>query len=247
MSKILEATEKIALIGTEGLPVQTPSVSTAQHVTVDRLDTGRDGGRVIEGDIAPSGNLTLDSTADATKGNVILNGTGGNVGIGLTTPEALLHTKDGGVNTVLIERDTGGSIGFVRSDTSITSSNTMGSIRFLGDDPIADQEGGIVLIQADGEWDTNDFPTRFTWHSDTAGTRTEHFRIDSSGNVGIGTTSPDSRLDIADGALTFSEMTAPSAPAANGCVLFLEDNGAGKTRLMALFNTGPAQEVSIQP
>ncbi len=49
------------------------------------------------------------------------------------------------------------------------------------------------------------------------------------------------------GALSFIEQTAPSAPAANGVYLYAEDNGAGKTRLMALFNTGAAQQVAIEP
>jgi len=66
------------------------------------------------------------------------------------------------------------------------------------------------------------------------------------GDVGIGTEDPASRLDIADGAITFSEMTAPAAPAANGCVLYVEDNGSGKTRLMALFATGAAIPVATQ-
>jgi len=43
------------------------------------------------------------------------------------------------------------------------------------------------------------------------------------------------------------EMAAPSAPAANGCRLWAEDDGAGKTRLMALFATGAAQQIAIQP
>lgn len=43
------------------------------------------------------------------------------------------------------------------------------------------------------------------------------------------------------------EMTAPSAPAANTCRLYVEDNGAGKTRLMALFPTGVAQQIAIEP
>jgi hypothetical protein len=51
----------------------------------------------------------------------------------------------------------------------------------------------------------------------------------------------------AGNALGFVEMTAPSAPAANGCYLYAEDNGAGKTRLMALFSSGAAQQVAIQP
>lgn len=45
----------------------------------------------------------------------------------------------------------------------------------------------------------------------------------------------------------FLEMTAPSAGAANTCRLFAQDNGAGKTQLMALFNSGAAQQVAIQP
>ena len=44
-----------------------------------------------------------------------------------------------------------------------------------------------------------------------------------------------------------TEMTAPSAPATNSVRIYAEDNGAGKTRLMALFATGAAQQISIEP
>jgi hypothetical protein len=43
------------------------------------------------------------------------------------------------------------------------------------------------------------------------------------------------------------EMTAPASPAANTVRLYCEDNGAGKTRLMALFPSGAAQQVAIEP
>jgi predicted ATPase len=49
------------------------------------------------------------------------------------------------------------------------------------------------------------------------------------------------------GALSFIEQTAPSAPAANGVYIYAEDNGAGKTRLMAKFATGAAQQIAIEP
>jgi len=49
------------------------------------------------------------------------------------------------------------------------------------------------------------------------------------------------------GALNFLEQTAPSAPSANQVHIYAEDNGAGKTRLMALFPTGAAQQIAIEP
>ena len=54
--------------------------------------------------------------------------------------------------------------------------------------------------------------------------------------------------DIAStGFWQMTEMTAPSAGAANTCRIYTEDNGAGKTRLMALFSSGAAQQLAIQP
>ena len=48
-------------------------------------------------------------------------------------------------------------------------------------------------------------------------------------------------------ALETFEMTAPSAPAANGVRIYAQDNGAGKTQLMALFASGAAQQIAIEP
>jgi hypothetical protein len=43
------------------------------------------------------------------------------------------------------------------------------------------------------------------------------------------------------------EMTAPAAPAANSVRIYAVDNGSGKTQLMALFATGAAQQIAIEP
>lgn len=51
----------------------------------------------------------------------------------------------------------------------------------------------------------------------------------------------------AGGAMEFLEMTAPAAPAANQVRIYAQDNGSGKTRLMALFATGAAQQLAIEP
>lgn len=49
------------------------------------------------------------------------------------------------------------------------------------------------------------------------------------------------------GAMEFFEMTAPAAPAANNVRIYAVDNGSGKTQLMALFATGAAQQLAIEP
>lgn len=49
--------------------------------------------------------------------------------------------------------------------------------------------------------------------------------------------------------LTLPEYPAgeqPGSPAA-GAIIFTQDNGAGKTKLMVQFPTGVAQQVSIEP
>lgn len=48
-------------------------------------------------------------------------------------------------------------------------------------------------------------------------------------------------------ALELVEQTAPSAPGSNCVRIYAEDNGSGKTRLMALFPTGSAQQIAIEP
>lgn len=51
----------------------------------------------------------------------------------------------------------------------------------------------------------------------------------------------------AGGYLQGTEMTAPSAPAADGFRIYAQDNGGGKTQLMVKFNSGAAQQLAIQP
>lgn len=77
---------------------------------------------------------------------------------------------------------------------------------------------------------------------------TRQATLKNNGFFGInGVIAPATALDIGAGAMTFAEMTAPGAGAVNEVRLYAVDNGAGKTQLMAIFNTGAAQQVAIQP
>ena len=48
------------------------------------------------------------------------------------------------------------------------------------------------------------------------------------------------------GVIEGAEQIAPAAPPANGYRIYAEDNGTGKTRLMAKFATGVAQQLAIE-
>lgn len=51
----------------------------------------------------------------------------------------------------------------------------------------------------------------------------------------------------AGGFIEGQEISTPTAPTANGWRLFSQDNGAGKTQLCVIFNTGAVQVIATQP
>ena len=59
------------------------------------------------------------------------------------------------------------------------------------------------------------------------------------------------RLMLTSSTLGYMQMveqpSAPPAPSANNVRIYAEDDGAGKTRLMARFATGVAQQIAIEP
>ena len=115
--------------------------------------------------------------------------------------------------------------------------------------------GGILYIQAssggstfaqisDGLYNTVAAGV-FGWASNTNGGSAPDTGISRSaaGIVAFGTGSSGN----GQAALFLSERTAPSAPASNSVHIYAVDNGAGKTQLMALFNSGAAQQIAIEP
>jgi hypothetical protein len=83
-------------------PYEKLQISAAPYVmscVTDNANTnyallaGRAGGQTLNGGAAASENLTLQSTAHATKGYVLLNPTSGNVGVGTSAPVAKLEIQ----------------------------------------------------------------------------------------------------------------------------------------------------------
>jgi hypothetical protein len=82
--------------------------------------------------------------------------------------------------------------------TVVTNSALLGRISFQGADGTHTVEGARIEGLVDGTPGANDMPGRllFSTTADGAATVSERMRIDSSGNVGIGTSSPDAPLEI---------------------------------------------------
>lgn len=101
--------------------------------------------------------------------------------------------------TAALGRSRSGTVG---TNSIVTSGDTLGTLAWLGDDGTDFIQAASISSAVDGTPGTNDMPGRlvFSTTSDGASTPTERMRIDSSGNVGIGTNSPS----------TYSSTTSPA-------------------------------------
>jgi len=146
--------------------------------------------------------------------NALVVRTNGKVGIGTANPFSQLEISQ---NSSV----SGATFGLERVDASVTLNNSIGAILFLGGEDGTSSAVGSIINNADGAWTATSSPTFMQFRTTITGNTsdTERMRIASNGNVGIGTSSPNSTLDVtgtggavvggfASGAL---HITSPSA------------------------------------
>jgi hypothetical protein len=96
----------------------------------------------------------------------------GNVGIGTTSPSTLLHVGDDTVSDNIV--------------TVTAANNTSAGVDLMGD--LSGAKGFRVKYEGNGNY--------FAVEDNTSGVQTERMRITASGNVGIGTTTPGTLLNV---------------------------------------------------
>jgi hypothetical protein len=99
-------------------------------------------------------------------------------------------------STLAFSKSASGTVG---TRGVVASGADLGNIVFAGDDGTNFVVGATILAEVDGTPGTSDMPGRlvFSTTADGASTVTERMRIDSAGDVGIGTTNPVTKLEIA--------------------------------------------------
>jgi hypothetical protein len=170
----------------------------------------------VDGDQS-AGEIFMYSGGDAASVVIKADGdttfTGGDVGIGTTSPDSLLHlessTSDKPQITIrgssTTADDQGGGIKFQRTDpdANLTDDDVIGDILFEGRDNSdgAYVDAALIRCQINGTPGTNDMPAELQFHTNAGGDDSvQRMCILANGNVGIGDTSPDAQLHISSGA-----------------------------------------------
>ena len=166
--------------------------------------------------------LMLNSGNDPVTGG--LNITGGNVGIGTSSPQTNLHLSDS--NPII--RLQGGS-------SSSSPQETLGTIQFYSNDASGDGPRVTSEIQGVTGGGTSaaggaiDF---FTNQGSAGSSLDRRMRIDRSGNVGIGTTSPNNLLDV-QGASNPQLKVSATNTGTNSAGLYIENQGQRNWQIWA--------------
>jgi hypothetical protein len=180
----------------ESLGIGTTSPSAALHISGTsanqiRLErTNHDTFRIGLQSAVGLGfhNVTDNRTDMMIKGD-------GNVGIGTSSPDALLH----------LSANTGATLRLESTDTAIAANEVIGAIEWEGNDATTGSSGIAGKIDVIAEDATPEYSMRFFTQDNLSGTYelAERMRIKSDGKVGIGTVSPGEKLTVGGNTLTY--------------------------------------------
>ena len=211
------------------LTLHSPTTALTTERSIARTDAGSTNplskiGLVGSGTNGFVGNIVFYAkTTDFFDGSLseVMRIQSGNVGIGTSSPDRNLVIYgasnsrirlDGDAITDIVVRRASTNAngpqfyldkarGTIASPTVVASGDVVGQVFFRGHDGSGFQNAAVINVAIDGTPGAGDMPGRlefYTTPNDSA-TATERMRITSSGNVGIGTTSPGAKLQLGNG------------------------------------------------
>ena len=203
-----------------------------------RIDSS---GRLLIGTTSPRGNFfqttgqnwqhQIEGTSYLSSGQAQINNSPDNLGAYLN-----------------FAKSRGTSVG---SNTVVQSGDDLGVIDFHGNDGTDFVHAARIVTSVDGTPGSNDMPGRLSFWTtaDSATTPTERMRIDSSGNIGIGTSSPTGYIHIegdSTGTETYGRFTTGPA---NGDQSLVIKSGSSRDHMaiQVSTNAGANDDLALQP
>lgn len=177
------------------------------------------------------------TSTGSTLGDSQIFDNGTNVGIGTTNPDTLLHISS--LNSSILRLES--------TNTALGLDAVVGEIQFEANDASSTGTGVKAKIGAYSEIASgNSVGLRFFTSAAGISTGTERMRITSTGNVGIGTSSPTAKLTLSDVVETKFDITDTSGHSKRFFVrnldktLAIYNNDAGQQRTQLRLVTGAA-------
>lgn len=220
-----------------------PTTVSGYGITDAAVLSGAPGGQVLPGGVAAGENLTLDSTTNASKGNVIINPAGGKVGIGTSSPSAYLTIQGTGSSTGQLQiKDASYPLNSTSYRAYIQAlDSTSATTWYIGDTSASTQDISFGSTLATGyglNLDTNGL-TRFRIQSDGAiGINTTVANLNGTGSgPGTVTISGSGASATDTGYLELSNPMTPAVGTIGGKISFNASQNSGSKTLSSIQST----------
>ena len=171
--------------GNVGIGTATPNEKLQVAGNIHAYEAGG-----VNAEIAAS--TAVGTTTVSIRSSGITHFNGGNVGIGTTSPAAKLDVFSAA--SFRADVATGDPLISILNNTATSSTAGTATIKFTQGNT---QAGGKIVSGRDGDYSGGATRTsNLQFYTSTAASDTEKMRIDSVGNVGIGTDSPVTKLHV---------------------------------------------------